>query len=236
MTTTDAANETNEEIWSVALPTGDVRRGTLEQLDEAFQAGQITEHSLVLGPNATEWTRLGDLLGLEMPPATPSYAPPSVTMGPASMRPMMMDLSVLVEAPRPRSRMPLVFGALGGVAAVVAVVAFAIGGAGDSSDATKAAGAAALTATQTATAAPKPPLPAIGDDAVPQRPILNDAQKKALQEADDARARMIKASKPEPTSRGTKSAGVKDSAGFAGAAKPGGKCTCKHGDPLCSCM
>ena len=146
MTTTDAANETNEEIWSVALPNGDVRRGTLDQLDEAFQAGQITEHSLVLGPNATEWTRLGDLLGLEMPPATPSYAPAPIAA--QSLRPVMMDLSELVEPPRPRSRMPLVFGALGGVAAVVAAIAFGVGGAGDSSDATKASGAAALTAAQ----------------------------------------------------------------------------------------
>ncbi len=234
MTTTGAASGTNEEIWSVALPNGDVRRGTLDQLDEAFQAGQITEDSLVLGPDATEWTKLGVLLGLEAP-AAPSMTPPPVAFAPQSLRPVMMDLSELVEPPRPRSRMPLVFGALAGVAAVVAVIAFAVGG-GDSSDATKAAAAAALTATAKPTAAPKPPVPAIGDDALPQRPILTDAQKKALQEADDARARLLKASKPEPTAPGKTKVGVRDSAGFGTPGKPGGKCTCKHGDPLCSCM
>jgi hypothetical protein len=54
-----------EELWYVKVADDDVHRMTLDQLDGAFQAGHIDESTMVLAADATEWARLGELLGLD---------------------------------------------------------------------------------------------------------------------------------------------------------------------------
>ena len=93
------------ELWSVRLPNGEVSRGSLDQLDEAFNAGHIDEHALVLAPGSTRWTKLGDLAGLD-DAAQPASVQPEAYTGPQTLRPMMTDLSELaIEPPPPRSKM-----------------------------------------------------------------------------------------------------------------------------------
>jgi hypothetical protein len=57
--------DADDNLWCIKLSDGNVRSGTLEQLDEAFQAGAIDENTLVLGDGSSDWVRLGDLLGLD---------------------------------------------------------------------------------------------------------------------------------------------------------------------------
>jgi hypothetical protein len=45
--TTDQT-ESNEPLWQVTLPSGQVCRMTLELLDDAFQDGLITEDTLIM--------------------------------------------------------------------------------------------------------------------------------------------------------------------------------------------
>jgi hypothetical protein len=63
------------DFWHVRLPNGSVCTLTLDELDDAFQAGQIDENIFVLQHGATAWTTLGALLGIEAaPPAPPARA------------------------------------------------------------------------------------------------------------------------------------------------------------------
>jgi hypothetical protein len=258
----------NDELWSVRLPNGQTQKGTLDQLDEAFQAGLITSDSLVCAPGETTWAKLGDLAGLDEPAppapvarqvmsATPppvSYAPPPISYAPPpmstphSLRPVMMDLDDVAAyaAPEPRSKKPMLFGTLavlgvlGGIAGLVMMI---LGGKADAE-----AAAAALAAQQKPTAPaaapaplpPKPPAPAAtDDDSAKAKPLLSDKQKKALLDADEARARLSKAKQDAlAAARGptTHKTGIKDSTGFSSPKKSSKPCTCKHGDPLCSCM
>jgi hypothetical protein len=59
------ANVMGEELWYVKLANGDVHRVTIDQLDGAFQAGHIDESTMVLAAGASQWTKLGDLAGLD---------------------------------------------------------------------------------------------------------------------------------------------------------------------------
>jgi hypothetical protein len=98
-----------EELWYVKVADDDVHRMTLDQLDGAFQAGHIDESTMVLAADATEWARLGELLGLddageesEAPDAPPkaveaapapvafAYAPPSAPVVPAMAAPAVV--------------------------------------------------------------------------------------------------------------------------------------------------
>ena len=54
-----------EELWYVKLPNGDVHRVTIDQLDGAFQAGHVDENTMVLAAGASQWTKLGDIAGLD---------------------------------------------------------------------------------------------------------------------------------------------------------------------------
>ncbi len=60
-------------IWYVKLEDGDVERVTLDQLDEWFQSGRITENTMVLADGSEQWTKLAELLGLS--DAAPGPAP-----------------------------------------------------------------------------------------------------------------------------------------------------------------
>jgi uncharacterized protein DUF4339 len=75
------------DLWYVMLADGDVHRVTLDQLDEAFQAGHIDQETLVLAEGARQWTQLGKLAGLEEAPPPPRI--PVTT----SFRPVSVDLS-----------------------------------------------------------------------------------------------------------------------------------------------
>jgi hypothetical protein len=80
----------SEELWYVKLANGDVHRVTLDQLDGAFQAGHIDEGTMVLAAGATQWTKLGDLAGLDDesdapdPQPQPYVAPAPVRAAPAA--------------------------------------------------------------------------------------------------------------------------------------------------------
>jgi hypothetical protein len=97
----------DENVWYVKTGDGDVHRVTLDQLDEAFQAGRIDENVMVLGGGASRWTKLGQLAGLDEP-----QAPPPIV---SSLRPFSMDLSLDLDDEnvfRKKSRKGLVFGTL----------------------------------------------------------------------------------------------------------------------------
>jgi len=94
----------DDNLWYVKTDDGDVHRVTLDQLDEAFQAGRIDENVMVLGGDATRWTKLGQLAGLDEPQRAAPLA--------SSLRPVSMDLSLGVDENvfRRKSRKGLVLG------------------------------------------------------------------------------------------------------------------------------
>ena len=53
------------DSWYVKLADGDVHRVTLNQLDEAFQAGHIDAETMVLAAGESQWTKLGALAGID---------------------------------------------------------------------------------------------------------------------------------------------------------------------------
>jgi|HubBroStandDraft_1064217.scaffolds.fasta_scaffold73230_2 hypothetical protein len=75
------------ETWYVKLANGDVHHVTIDQLDWAFEQGHIDANTLVLSEEATGWSRLGDVAGLDEAPPT-SVAPaaaPAVTAAAAPL-------------------------------------------------------------------------------------------------------------------------------------------------------
>src|SRR5215469_4089267 len=86
----------DHDLWYVKTADGDVDRLTLDQLDEAFNAGHIDENATVLPAGQSNWVRLGTLLGLDQPATPPpvAFAPaPRYAPVPNSMRPVSFDLS-----------------------------------------------------------------------------------------------------------------------------------------------
>jgi hypothetical protein len=81
----------NEELWYVQMDSGELRELTLDELDEAFNAGLIHENTFVMEVGGTEWQTLADVAGLneEEPPAAPApvYAPQAA--GPARPLPQL---------------------------------------------------------------------------------------------------------------------------------------------------
>ena len=231
----------NEELWSIVLPTGAISQGTLDQLDEAFQAGHINGDTLVLAPGATEWSKLGDLAGIDTPAATaPADATANASVMTAdSLRPIMSELDPLDAEPpfrrKGKGRIVAIVAALG----VIGAAAFAM----TRSNASSTSAPSAATAPQ-----PESPLPAAPPPAAPVAPIasdgssgpkLTDAQRKALADMDQKHAAETDAHKKArlndaPTHKASK--GVRDSDNFASPRKSHKPCTCKAGDPLCSCL
>jgi hypothetical protein len=78
-------------MWYVKLADGDVDRVTLDQLDEAFQNGQVDENSMVLADGADRWMKLADLLGLSegAAPAPAAIAQPVAMQAPVAMPPLV---------------------------------------------------------------------------------------------------------------------------------------------------
>jgi hypothetical protein len=90
----DSSMNVTQTVWSVRLPSGEVRSGTLEQLDEALRAGHLSPETPVCAAGSDQWARLADVLdavarGNVVPvaaPAAPVPAPP-VAAPPASVPP-----------------------------------------------------------------------------------------------------------------------------------------------------
>lgn len=186
------------DLWRVQLPTGSIRTMTLDQLDEEFQAGSITESTPVLPPGAAAWTKLGDAAGLggdEAPPqaeVVPSVAPIAVSVGPsnvsleqlASMDDLDLDSQDAYSFKKKGSKKTPVFIGIG-------IAVLLVGGLGIA--ATKAVKAgdfdakSSLGAPAKAAAATPPPAAEDPNPSAPGR-VLTEEQKAKLAEADRARA------------------------------------------------
>ena len=186
-----------ENLWYVKTSDGDVHRVTLDQLDEAFQAGRIDENVMVLAAGESKWAKLSALAGLDQPaPVAPM---------PSSLRPVSMDLSLDVDenAFRKKPRKGLVIGAVVGILAVFGGILVMnrahVGG----SDAPAAAAAAALAVAPSAAAPPvteasPSPLPTTTAAPPPPDPTVNklsDEQRAKVAAADKALEQKAKARK-----------------------------------------
>ena len=183
----------DENLWYVKTDDGDVHRVTLDQLDEAFQAGRIDENVMVLAAGATKWAKLSDLAGLDEPAAV-TPAPMSM---PSSLRPVSMDLSLDLDdenAFRKKSRKGVVIGAVVGILAVfggILVLNRSHVGADAPAAATPgvvpvAAAAAPPPVTATTPAPPLPTTTAAPPAPADTTPKLNEEQKAKLAAADKA--------------------------------------------------
>jgi hypothetical protein len=85
-------------MWYVKLADGDVERLTLDELDQAFQKGEVDENSMVLADGSDKWMKLADLLG-----PSDASAPAPVPAQPAPMlAPVTMPaLAAAQKAPPP---------------------------------------------------------------------------------------------------------------------------------------
>ncbi len=72
-----------DERWYVQFDSGEVRLMTLEELDTAFEAGEVHENTYVIQVGETQWQTLSDVAGLDgdeeesadaAPPAAPAPA------------------------------------------------------------------------------------------------------------------------------------------------------------------
>ena len=187
----------DENLWYVKTPDGDVHRVTLDQLDEAFQAGRIDENVMVLAAGAQKWAKLSALAGLDEPAPAP--------MMPSSLRPVSMDLSLDLDldenAFRKKSRKGLVIGAVAGILAVFGGI-LVMNRSHVGSDTTPVAAAAAPIAPAApppvAAASPAPPMPTTTAAPAPTESTLsklNDDQKVKLAAADKALEQKSKARK-----------------------------------------
>jgi len=190
-----------ENLWYVKTPDGDVHRVTLDQLDEAFQAGRIDENVMVLAAGASKWAKLSALAGLDEPAPAPTV--------PNSLRPVSMDLSLDLDvdenAFRKKSRKGLVIGAVVGILAMFGGI-LGMNRAHIGADTAPVAAAAAapaapatpppeVTAASTAPAAPMPLTPAAPAPTDTAASKLNDDQKVKLAAADKAMEQKSKARK-----------------------------------------
>ena len=168
------------EIWHVKLGTGETRSGTLEQLDDAFQAGAIDENTLVRRDGTDAWITLAQAAGMEPAPPPPVHSAPVSAPPP----PVTNDLDDLDEnALRSSSKKSFVVAGIAAVAVFALAGAFVLRASGEpESRAAAAAVAPPPVAADLAAVTPKT------DDqsATPQR-TLTDEQKKALLQADQQR-------------------------------------------------
>ena len=179
----------SDELWRVRLSSGE-RVMTLDELDAAFEAGDLDTDTLVCAPGSSEFQRLGAAAGLDPEPQAVSTVPPPMN----SMSPM-----VLSQDPS-YARMPMPSLDLGdlpfqkklskkllAIPAGLAVLATIIGIAASAS-ASSATLAAAGEAAKTEMVAPSPaitpppaaPVAETPATAAAAQPLLTDGQKKLL--------------------------------------------------------
>ncbi len=192
---TDVTTHAGMDLWRVQLPTGEVRVMSLDALDDAFQAGTITESSPVLPPGAAAWTRLADAAGLDAPSHesnVPSVAPMAVSIaevstshaspygarGDFSLPDVDVD-SLEDEAFKPKR---------GRIFAVVGLAALFVGGLGFAATRVGNLGERAKSSLSAPVAAAAAPPPAAVDlnQAAPGK-VLTEEQRAKLAEADKAR-------------------------------------------------
>jgi hypothetical protein len=58
------ATKGTQEVWHVQLATGELRVMTLDQLDDAFQNGLVSENTFVYQSGMNDWVKLSELAGL----------------------------------------------------------------------------------------------------------------------------------------------------------------------------
>jgi hypothetical protein len=195
-------HSTDDDVWHVQLPSGDVCMMTLELLDDAFQDGLIHERSLVWKEGSPGWMTLAEVAGLDddaasaPPPSTDaSTTPPPYSVGPLSTAPVAadigdMDFDLEAASFRPRKRSPVRWMA---AAALVGAAAFGfvkrgalVGSFHLPANGSFANATGALIATPTL----PPPAPAPVVAAPPAAPEvtsesrLSEETKRALEEAD----------------------------------------------------
>jgi hypothetical protein len=221
-----------EDLWYVKTPDGDVHRVTLDQLDEAFQAGRIDGKVMVLAAGATKWQSLSELAGLDE--AAPAAAPVPAAM-PSSLRPVSMDLSLDLDENAFKRKSPKRLAAFGIVGVLVACSGILVANRMHlGSETPPAAAAGTLVSTPAATtAAPPPPAPdpppVAAAAPVPTTQQLTDDQKSKVAAADKALADKLKSKKKNRAAASSGGGSHKyKSQGFAtGGAK---------GDPLSSTL
>lgn len=96
----------SSNLWYVKLPSGDVHRVTLDQLDEAFQRGHVDGRTKVMGASTERWMTLAEILGDDEPelPAARPARPLAYGQAPYSLRPMSVDFEDVDVDVAPRKR------------------------------------------------------------------------------------------------------------------------------------
>lgn len=188
------SEQTQVELWQVQLPNGEVHPATLDQLDAAFERGMVDATTMVLGPGAKAWARLGDLAGIEEEPPAPA-APPigmDAVVGPSTLRPLVSELDLPPFQPQSSKKRGMAI-AIAALVAVGGAAVFALGHEGPTS--AVAAGSGAADAQVATPPKPEPPKPAAEPTPSATAPAstLSDEQRKALADADKARLSKLKA-------------------------------------------
>lgn len=96
------ATDDTETVWHVQLSSGDVRVMTLDELDDAYQEGVISDDNYVWEDGSDNWQTLGELLGTDSDeaPSAPEPEPDlfarqvSRAPAPAQRRAPSVDASV----------------------------------------------------------------------------------------------------------------------------------------------
>jgi len=185
----------DEEIWLVQIGHA-TRAMTIDELDTAFNDGTIDEDTFVRRDGSTKWVRLRDELGDSEPaPAPVQQAPVHVYASPTpapvvyqqynSVRPVVseIDMDELdFESPYAKKSGKGKFVAMGLVAAAVASgLAFGATKLKAPSASVNASVVQAVQAPQAVT----PPPPVETAPPVVAKPVLDEAQKKALADKDN---------------------------------------------------
>jgi hypothetical protein len=90
---------TEADLWHVEVPSGEVLVVTLEQLDDAFNQGQVNEHTRVWQAGMACAMPLGELLGLDPDGAEVAPAPQHAAIPPAPiLRPQAYAQSAYPQA------------------------------------------------------------------------------------------------------------------------------------------
>lgn len=137
------------DIWHVRLANGETRALSLDELDAGFQAGWISETTMVLRAGGLQWAPLSAIAGLD----EPMEAIPN-SLAPLALNTVDVEVDEEVNAFRPRRGRKV----LGFMTALVVVAGLGY------------AGLRARPALQHALAAPAPP-PPVQPVSIPPAPV-----------------------------------------------------------------